>query len=376
MTTGRAFSSEIEIDLPAFKTYLFEENDLAPLPTKATTSGDELMKYYRDMQVIRRMEIVLDTEYKSKNIRGFCHLCDGQEAVYVGVEAGTTRNDDWIASYRCHGIAYVRGDTPEMVIAELMGKVTGSSKGKGGSMHFYNKGSHFWGGAGIVGAQVPVGVGNAFANMYKHRHGDCDLNMSMSFYGDGAANQGQIWEATNMAKLWNLPAIFVTENNLYGMGTSVERHSSVQPYYEMGKVVPGLWVDGMDVLAVREAFNYARQHTTSGKGPMYIEIETYRYHGHSMSDPGLTYRDREEVQNVRKTSDCIALVKQRIIDGGFATEKELKAVDKEVRAEIAVANDAAKAASAPPAGDMYTDIYWNETPPFIRGVEFPDSQTL
>jgi len=346
------------------------------MPTKATTSGDELMKFYRDMQTIRRMEIVLDTEYKSKMIRGFCHLCDGQEAVYVGVEAGATRNDDWIASYRCHGIAYVRGDTPEMIIAELMGKETGSSKGIGGSMHFYNKDSKFWGGAGIVGAQVPVGVGNAFANMYMHRHGDCDLNMSMSFYGDGAANQGQIWEATNMAKLWNLPAVFVVENNLYGMGTSVARHSSVQPYYTMGKVVPGLWVDGMDVLAVREAFAYARQHCSSGKGPLYIEIETYRYHGHSMSDPGLTYRDREEVQNVRKTSDCIALVKNRILDNGFATEKELKAVDKEVRAEIAAANDAAKAASFPATEELYTEIYLNETPPFIRGVEFPDSQTV
>jgi len=350
---------------------------MAPLPTKATTSSDELMKFYLDMQTIRRMEVVLDTEYKSKMIRGFCHLCDGQEAVYVGVEAGATSASDWIASYRCHGIAYCRGDTPEMIIAELMGKETGSSKGIGGSMHFYNKASKFWGGAGIVGAQVPVGVGNAFANMYSHRNGDSeDLNMSMSFYGDGAANQGQIWEATNMAKLWNLPAVFVVENNLYGMGTSVARHSSVQPYYEMGKCVPGLWVDGMDVLAVREAFAYARQHCASGKGPLYIEIETYRYHGHSMSDPGLTYRDREEVQNVRKTSDCIALVKKHILDNGFATEKELKAIDKEVRADIKAANDRAKAASFPAAEELYTEIYWNETPPFIRGVELPDSQTI
>lgn len=377
VSTGRAFSSEVDIDLPAFKTYLFEENDMAPLPTKATTSSDELMKFYLDMQTIRRMEVVLDTEYKSKMIRGFCHLCDGQEAVYVGVEAGATRAADWIASYRCHGIAYCRGDTPEMIIAELMGKETGSSKGIGGSMHFYNKDSKFWGGAGIVGAQVPVGVGNAFANMYMHRNGDSeDLNMSMSFYGDGAANQGQIWEATNMAKLWNLPAVFVVENNLYGMGTSVARHSSVQPYYEMGKCVPGLWVDGMDVLAVREAFAYARQHCASGKGPLYIEIETYRYHGHSMSDPGLTYRDREEVQNVRKTSDCIALVKKRILDNEFATEKELKAIDKEVRADIAAANDRAKAASFPAEEELYTEIYWNETPPFIRGVELQDSRTV
>lgn len=349
---------------------------MPPLPTKATSTAEELMKYYRDMQTIRRMEIVLDTEYKSKNIRGFCHLCDGQEAVYVGIEAGATRDDDWIATYRCHGIAYVRGDTPEMIIAELMGKETGSSKGKGGSMHFYNKDAKFWGGAGIVGAQVPVGVGNAFANMYKARSGDGPLNMAINFYGDGAANQGQIWEATNMAKLWNLPAVFVTENNLYGMGTSVARHSSVQPYYEMGKVVPGLWIDGMDVLAVREAFKYIREYTTSGKGPMYVEIETYRYHGHSMSDPGLTYRDRSEVQNVRKIRDPIALTKQRILDAGYATEKELKAVDKEVRAEVAEANERAKAASTPNLDEVYSEIYWNENPPFIRGVELPDSRTF
>jgi len=342
--------------------------------TTGSMTGDEMLKYYRDMHLIRRMEVVLDIEYKAQNIRGFCHLVDGQEAIPVGVQAACGDEDDWIASYRCHGIAYCRGNTPAQIIGELMGKGMGSSKGKGGSMHFYNRDNNFWGGAGIVGAQVPVGAGAGFANMYKNKMGDAPLTMSMSFYGDGAANQGQIWEAANMSKLYNLPNLFVIENNLYGMGTSVARHSTV-PYYQMGNVIPGIWVDGMDVLAVREAFKYCREYTTSGNGPMFMEIETYRYHGHSMSDPGLTYRARDEVQEVRKTRDAIMLLKERILETGVATAKELKAMEKEIRAEIAEANEEAKAAAVPEPQELFSEIYWKEEPKFIRGVELGDSIT-
>ena len=327
------------------------------------------------MNVIRRMEITADNEYKVRTIRGFCHLYDGQEAVAVGTAAALDDEDDWITSYRCHGTAYIRGVKVEEVLGELMGREIGISSGKGGSMHLYNTKRNFWGGSGIVGAQVPCGTGTAFANKYRHEQGDGEgqMNVACAFYGDGAANQGQIWESANMAQLWKLPMIFVTENNLYGMGTSVSRHSCT-PYYQMGKVIPGIWVDGMDVLAVKQAFEFAKDHAGSGKGPMFMEVETYRYHGHSMSDPGLTYRDRSEVQDVRASRDCIKGLEKRILDHSIATQPELKELEKEARALVNKANKVAKASAFPDPKELYTDIYWQETPKFIRGAEIGTSQ--
>eukprot|EP00940_MAST-03C_sp_MAST-3C-sp2_P001571 g1571.t1 len=357
---------EFDIHVP-FKTHECDGPEHKVYATK-----DELLGYYKDMNVIRRMEIACDNEYKARNIRGFCHLYDGQEAVCTGVEAGVTRDDDWITSYRCHGVAYARGCTVEEIMAEQFGYSNGVVKGKGGSMHLYKKDSNFWGGAAIVGAQVPIGVGIGFANKYAAEEGEA-MNVSMSFYGDGAANQGQCWEAANMAQLWKIPALFVIENNEYGMGTSTARSSALTEYYKQGNIIPGIQCDGMDVLAVRECFRYAKEWSGSGKGPMFIEIKTYRYHGHSMSDPGLSYRDREEVQNVRASRDCIAGLKDRIIDAGFATEEELKQIEKDARKHVTAEVKKAKKGKELPLHEIYTDIYHEEIPEFIRGAEMATS---
>jgi len=318
------------------------------------------------------MEVACDNEYKARNIRGFCHLYDGQEAVCTGVEAAMSRDDDWITSYRCHGVAYVRGCTVEEIMAEQFGLANGVVKGKGGSMHLYKKSSNFWGGAAIVGAQVPLGTGLGFANKY-NRKGDEPMNVSMSFYGDGAANQGQCWEAANMAKLWGIPALFVIENNEYGMGTSTDRHSGLTEYYKQGNIIPGIQCDGMDVLAVRQAFQYAKEWASTGKGPMFIEVKTYRYHGHSMSDPGLTYRDREEVQSVRASRDCIVGLKERILSNGFETEAALKKIEKDARKFVAAEVKKAKMGAELPLHEIYTDIFYHEIPHFIRGAEMATS---
>jgi pyruvate dehydrogenase E1 component alpha subunit len=370
----RALSSaagEVEFDLGTpFKTHLCD----GPESNVATSNKDELMGYLRDMEIIRRMEIACDKEYKVRNIRGFCHLYDGQEAVAVGVEAGMTRDDDWTTTYRCHATSYVRGDSVAAILAEQFGFDNGVVKGKGGSMHLYNKASNFWGGAGIVGAQIPVAVGIAFANKYKANHGADRMNVSMGFYGDGAANQGQVWEAANMAQLWKLPALFVIENNMYGMGTSVERHSSQPEYYKMGNgVIPGIQINGQDVLAVREGFKWAREHAATGKGPLMVEVKTYRYHGHSMSDPGLTYRDRDEVADVRATQDCILKVQERLLETNMATEEEVKAIEKEAQQHVKAQVKEAKTGKELPLHEMYTDIYHNEVPHFIRGAQIETS---
>eukprot|EP00938_MAST-03A_sp_MAST-3A-sp1_P004048 g4048.t1 len=359
-------SAEFKIDVP-FLTH----NCDGPSHT-TTATKEELIKYYTDMNIIRRMEIACDNEYKARNIRGFCHLYDGQEAVAVGVEAGVSRDDDWITSYRCHGVAYVRGCTVEEIMAEQFGYSNGVVKGKGGSMHLYKKDSNFWGGAAIVGAQVPVGAGLAFCNKYQSEEGE-KMNVSMSFYGDGAANQGQAWEAANMAALWGLPALFVIENNEYGMGTSTHRSSALTEYYQQGNIIPGVQCNGQDVLAVRECFRYAKDYAASGNGPMFIEVKTYRYHGHSMSDPGLSYRDREEVQNVRAQRDCIAGLKERILGAGFATEEELKQIEKDARKLVTAEVKKAKQGAELPLHEIYTDIYHEEIPEFIRGAEMATS---
>ncbi len=265
-----------------------------------------------------------------------------------------------------------------MIFAELFGFSQGTSKGKGGSMHFYSKKNNFFGGQGIVGAQVPVGTGLAFAAKYKTPEGQ-PSPIAISCYGDGAANQGQIWEAANMAKLWNLPAVFVIENNHYGMGTSTNRSSCNDHYYTMGgRTIPGLHIDGMNVLAVRQGMQYVREHCSTGKGPMYVEFDTYRYHGHSMSDPGTTYRTRDEVGGVRQARDPIEHVKKLLLDNNLSTPEELKNIEKDVRTMVQEELVKAKAGHFPPDSWMYHEIYSDDhgkdaTPDFIRMPDYTKS---
>jgi pyruvate dehydrogenase E1 component alpha subunit len=260
------------------------------------------------------------------------------------------------------------GSTVKEVLAELTGRITGCSKGKGGSMHMYNKGSNFYGGNGIVGAQIPLGAGLGFAQKYLNTG-----RVAIAYMGDGAANQGQVYEAYNMAQIWKLPCIFVVENNQYGMGTSVERASATLEFYTRGDYIPGVQFDGMDVLASRQAGRYAVEHAQT-KGPIVLEAKTYRYQGHSMSDPGTTYRTREEIQQVRETRDPIERVKGRILRAGYATEEDLKAIDAEVKALVDEAVEFAKSSPEPPASELFTNTYVEDTP--LRHVELINSHKV
>ena len=256
----------------AYKTHHFEEPS-----TLVKTNKAELLDFFTNMYTMRRMEITNDTEYKARNIRGFCHLYDGQEAIAMGISAALTMEDSIITSYRCHCIALMRGISVEEVFAELFGFEGGATKGKGGSMHFYRKSHNFFGGDGIVGAQVPKGAGLAFAAKYNTPEGE-RMPIAIGCYGDGAANQGQIWEAANMASLWGLPFVSVIENNHYGMGTATNRSSSNDDYYTMGNHIPGIRMNGMNVLAVKQGWEAVKEHCATGNGPMYVEMDTYRYH--------------------------------------------------------------------------------------------------
>jgi len=283
-------------------------------------NGDQLIAYYRDMLNIRRFEEKAGQLYGMGLIGGFCHLYIGQEAVVVGMTQAGTDDDSVITSYRDHGHMLACGMDPKGVMAELTGRRGGYSKGKGGSMHMFSREKKFFGGHGIVGAQIPLGTGLAFAHKYKGDNGVCHAYM-----GDGAVNQGQIYESFNMAALWDLPVVYVIENNKYGMGTSIERASSNVELSERGNAhdIPGQSVNGMDVLDVVEKGGAALEHARSGKGPMILEMKTYRYRGHSMSDPA-KYRSKEEVQKMRKESDPIDNLRHTILEGGFATEDQLK----------------------------------------------------
>ncbi|KAI5289584.1 alpha subunit of pyruvate dehydrogenase [Ascosphaera acerosa] len=343
---------EVRLSDESFETY-----ELDPPPYSLQTTKAELKQMYRDMVSMRRLEMSADRLYKEKKIRGFCHLSTGQEAVATGIEHAFTRDDKIITAYRCHGFAMMRGGTPRSIIGELLGRRGGIAYGKGGSMHMFAP--NFYGGNGIVGAQVPVGAGLAFAQQYAG-----EKNTTMALYGDGAANQGQVFEAFNMAKLWNLPCIFACENNKYGMGTAASRSSALTDYYKRGQYIPGLKINGMDVLAVKAATQYGRQYTTGGNGPLVFEFVTYRYGGHSMSDPGTTYRTREEIQRMRSTSDPIAGLKQKLLDWQVTTEEELKAIDKEARAAIDAEVKEAEAMEFPPATER---ILFEDS--FVRGSE-------
>mmetsp|Transcript_35167 Transcript_35167/g.51650 ORF Transcript_35167/g.51650 Transcript_35167/m.51650 type:complete len:398 (+) Transcript_35167:120-1313(+) len=360
-------------------SYSMHNMETAPNDT-VESSKEELTDWFEKMYLMRRMEIACDNEYKARNIRGFCHLYDGQEAVCMGTEAAFDHEDSWITSYRCHAIALMRGGTVESIMGEMFGLQSGMTKAKGGSMHYYSKKDNFYGGQGIVGAQVPVGTGLAFANKYKSTPGE-RMPVAMAAYGDGAANQGQIWESANMAALWKLPMIFCIENNHYGMGTSVERHSSHQEYYKMGNHIPGIRIDGMNVLAVKEGMRFVKDYVGAGNGPMYVEMMTYRYHGHSMSDPGTTYRTRDEIAATRSARDPLEFIKTTMLDAGFATPEELKKIEKKIKKDVQKAIMKAKESSPPPKEELFSHIYSadhkiresEEKPKFIRMPTFDKS---
>jgi len=340
-----------------FKTHRISEN----LPTKVETTAAELLSFWRDMTRMRRLEIAADNLYKAKEIRGFCHLYNGQEAVCTGLEAALTKEDHIITAYRDHTFQLGRGDTPRRILAELTGRRSGCSAGKGGSMHMYLREKNFYGGNGIVGAQVPVGAGIAFAQKFLKTG-----RVAVALYGDGAANQGQVFEAYNMAAIWQLPVLFVCENNHYAMGTAVNRAAATPNFYTRGDYVPGLWIDGMDVLAVKAGVQWAAEYARK-TGPLVLEMNTYRYVGHSMSDPDTTYRTRDEKDKVRQTNDPINKVRSRLLDNQLATEEELKQIETDIKKEIDDAVEHAKAAAWPPLDDTYTDVYTHPTP--VRGVE-------
>jgi len=353
-TINKDGSIKVDFGVNPFRAHKIE----APAPV-ATTSKEELLHFFKQMTLWRRVEVAADNLYKAKQVRGFLHLYNGQEAIVAGYEAALNKDDHVITAYRCHANFMGRGGTPFETISELLGKATGCASGKGGSMHMYKKDGNFHGGNGIVGAQVPVGAGVAFGLKYNGKP-----NVCLAMYGDGAANQGQNFEAFNMAALWKTPVIFVCENNKYGMGTSAERAAANTEYYTRGDAVPGLKIDAMNVLAVKAGFAYAKEHALT-KGPIIVEAETYRYMGHSMSDPGLAYRTRDEVTAIRAERDPIDKVKLYLLEHEFATEEELKDIEKVIKKEVDEAVKEAQAAPYPEAKELYSNVY-TDTPYFVR----------
>ena len=320
-------------------------------PREAGGSRDELIKAYRDMLLIRRFEEKAGQLYGMGLIGGFCHLYIGQEAVVVGMQMALTPGDEVITSYRDHGHMLATGMDPKGVMAELTGRATGYSHGKGGSMHMFSKEKNFFGGHGIVGAQVSLGTGLAFSNWYRGND-----RVSVTYFGEGASNQGQVFESFNLASLMKLPCVYVIENNKYGMGTSVERASASRDLSKNGSPwgIPGAQVDGMDVLAVKEAADVAVAHCRAGKGPYLLEVKTYRYRGHSMSDPG-KYRTREEIQKMRSERDCIESVRHKL-DALGMDEAEIKKIDDEIKRVVQEAADFAQSSPEPDPKELWTDI--------------------
>lgn len=318
---------------------------------KSDVSADLLKSLYREMLLIRRFEEKSGQLYGMGLIGGFCHLYIGQEAVVVGVQSILEEQDSVITAYRDHGHMLACGMDPKGVMAELTGRVTGYSRGKGGSMHMFSKEKNFYGGHGIVGATAPLGAGLGFAHKYKGDNG-----ISTCYYGEGAANQGQVHEAYNLASLWKLPVIFIIENNRYGMGTSQERAAAGTDLYKRGEGfgIPGEQVDGMDVIKVREAAAKAAKFVRDGNGPYILEFMTYRYRGHSMSDPA-KYRSKEEVQEVREHHDPIEMIKAKLADAGVK-EDGLKDIDKEIRKIVNEAAEFAQQSPEPDPEELWTDI--------------------
>ncbi|MEM1148418.1 MAG: pyruvate dehydrogenase (acetyl-transferring) E1 component subunit alpha [Pseudomonadota bacterium] len=312
----------------------------------------EALQFYREMLLIRRFEERAGQLYGMGKIAGFCHLYIGQEAVVTGMQSCLIEGDQVITGYRDHGHMLACGMEARGVMAELTGRAGGYSRGKGGSMHMFSRDKNFFGGHGIVGAQVPIGTGLAFSNKYRGNE-----NVCLAYFGDGAANQGQVYEAFNMASLWDLPVVYVIENNMYAMGTSLYRHASETELFKRGISfeIEGEEVDGMDVYAVKKAGEKAVKYARSGKGPYILEMKTYRYRGHSMSDPA-KYRKREEVDDIRSHHDPIDGLKGVILEQGFATEDELKSIDKEIRAIVKEAADFALQSPEPDPAELWTDV--------------------
>ncbi len=320
--------------------------------TRYDASDEELLKFYEQMVLIRRFEEKAGQLYGLGLIGGFCHLYIGQEAVAVGLQSALQEgHDSVITGYRDHGHMLAYGIDPKVIMAELTGRGAGISRGKGGSMHMFSTEHKFFGGHGIVGAQVSLGAGLAFGHKYRGDGGVC-----MAYFGDGAANQGQVYETFNMAALWKLPIIFVVENNGYAMGTAVKRGSAETHFYRRGTAfrIPGMDVNGMDVLEVRQAAEVALEYVRAGNGPVLMELKTYRYRGHSMSDPA-KYRSREEVQDMRDNHDPIEAAKADLLKRGVSEEK-IKEIDKRIRQTVAQAADFAETSPEPDMAELYTDV--------------------
>jgi pyruvate dehydrogenase E1 component alpha subunit len=324
-----------------------------PMPEAAKSNSESLKKLYHDMLLIRRFEERAGQLYGMGLIGGFCHLYIGQEAVVVGLMGAAKQGDQQITAYRDHGHMLAQQVDPKAVMAELAGRSTGLSRGKGGSMHMFSSQKKFYGGHGIVGAQVPIGTGLAFANKYRGNNAVC-----LTYFGDGAANQGQVYESFNMAELWKLPVVYVIENNHYAMGTSVARSSAVADFSKRGASfgIPGVTVDGMDVEAVQQAGLEAFEYCRAGKGPIILEMKTYRYRGHSMSDPA-KYRSKEELTEMREKHDPIENFGKKLIERGMVSEQDLKQMDAEVKRVVVEAAEFATESPEPAISELYTDVY-------------------
>lgn len=313
----------------------------------------DLLSYYEQMLLIRRFEEKSGQLYGMGLIAGFCHLYIGQEAIAVGMRANMIEGDKVITTYRDHGHMIAVGSDPKKIMAELLGRSDGCSKGKGGSMHLFDLEKHFYGGHGIVGASVPIGTGLAFADKYRGNN-----NVTFCYFGDGAAHQGQVYESFNMAKLWNLPILFIIENNHYAMGTSQKRSSSIDELYKrgIGFNIPGVKIDGMNLFKVITEGKKAVDYVRSGNGPILVEMDTYRYRGHSMSDPA-NYRSKEEVNCKKENEDPIDNLRKYIFDSGLALEEDINKIDKKVKAEIDQVVEFAKISPEPEESELLTDVY-------------------
>ena len=322
--------------------------------TKATNefSKAELLKFYEEMLLIRRFEEKSGQLYGMGLIAGFCHLYIGQEAIAIGIKHTMKKDDKVITTYRDHGHMLAVGSDPKAIMAELLGRKDGSSKGKGGSMHLFDLERHFYGGHGIVGASVPIGAGLAFADKYRGKN-----NVTYCYFGDGAAHQGQVYEAFNMAKLWNLPVLFIIENNHYAMGTSLKRASSIDELHKrgVGFNIPGVKINGMCIFEVLKEGQKAVDYVRSGNGPILIEMDTYRYRGHSMSDPA-TYRSKEEVNEVKETQDPIDNLRKVMLDQKIS-EEAIKEIDKKIKVQIDEVAEFAKNSPEPDESELMTEIY-------------------
>ncbi len=315
-------------------------------------SQADLLKFYEEMLLIRRFEEKAGQLYGMGLIAGFCHLYIGQEAIATGMRHNMIDGDKVITTYRDHGHMISAGSNPKNIMAELLGRSDGSSKGKGGSMHLFDLEKHFYGGHGIVGASVPIGAGLAFADKYRGNN-----NVTFCYFGDGAAHQGQVYESFNMAKLWNLPVLFIIENNHYAMGTSQARASSIDELHKRGEGfnIPGVKIDGMDIFEVIREGKKCIDFVRAGNGPMLLEMDTYRYRGHSMSDPA-TYRSKEEV-NCKKEQDPIDTLRKHLLDDKIASEDEIKKIDNKVKDEVNEIVEFAKASPEPDESELMTQIY-------------------